>query len=88
MRRFFVMLSLVVVSACGGQPTAEEAPAAEQAPVAGEASEASEVDATALCTSGDSWACYCAQFKTADTCRSAQLRRCVWAYNRCTPTYE
>ncbi|NMO23591.1 hypothetical protein HPC49_53775 [Pyxidicoccus fallax] len=85
MRRFFVMMSLVVLSACGGQPPAEEAPAAEQTPAAGESG---EVDATALCTSGDTWACYCAQFKTADTCRAAQLRSCVWAYNRCTPTYE
>lgn len=85
MRRFVVMLSLVVVSACGGQPTADEVPAAEQAPAAGEAS---DVESTALCSSADTWACYCAQFKTADTCRQAQLRRCVWAYNRCTPTYE
>jgi hypothetical protein len=76
MRRFFVVMSLMALSACGGSPAEESAPAAE------------EREAQAGCTSGDSWACYCAQFKTSDTCRQANLRRCVWAYNKCSPTYE
>ncbi|QAT83636.1 hypothetical protein EJ065_2050 [Corallococcus coralloides] len=84
MRRFLVMMSLVALSACGGQPTEAEAPV-EQPPVTEETGAQS---ATPTCTSGDSWACYCATFKTSDTCRAAQLRRCVWAYNRCSPTYE
>lgn len=86
MRRFFVMMSLVALSACGGQPTEAEAPV-EQTPMAEEAGPEAQ-SATPTCTSGDSWACYCATFKTFETCRAAQLRRCVWAYNRCSPTYE
>lgn len=38
------------------------------------------------CTSGNSWECFCGQFKTYETCRPNQS--CVWAYNRCSPTYE
>ncbi|RKH11459.1 hypothetical protein D7V97_11060 [Corallococcus sp. CA053C] len=81
MRRFFVMMSLVALSACGGPPTEAEAPVAEESGPGAQS-------ITPTCTSGDTWACYCAQFKTSDTCRSAQLRQCVWSLNRCTPTYE
>jgi hypothetical protein len=84
MRRFFVMVSLAVLSACGGPPPAEEA-AAEQAPVADEAS-VGATGATPTCTSGNAWECYCGQFRTAETCRTE--RSCVWAFNRCSPTYE
>lgn len=83
MRRFFVMASLLVLSACGGQPGADES-SAEQAPVADEVSATSQYPTG--CTSGNSWECFCAQFKTFDTCRAQ--RSCVWAYNKCSPTYE
>ncbi len=84
MRRFFVMVSLAVLSACGGPPAVDEAPA-EQAPVADEAA-VDAMSGTPSCTSANAWECFCAQFRTADTCRP--VRSCVWAYNRCSPTYE
>jgi hypothetical protein len=82
MRRFIVMASLLVLSACGGQPAVEEAPA-EGAPVT---EEAGATGATSLTCTGNSWECFCAQYKTYDTCRAQ--RSCVWAYNKCSPTYE
>jgi hypothetical protein len=82
MRRFVVMASLLVLSACGGQ----EAPA-EGAPVNEEAGDTSAMSATGgTCTSGNSWECFCAKYKTYETCR--QVSSCVWAYNKCSPTYE
>ncbi|RKG78153.1 hypothetical protein [Corallococcus terminator] len=86
MRRFFVMMSLVALSACGGQPTEAEAPAEPAAEVGESGPGAQSLGPS--CTSGNSWECYCAQFRTFDTCRQAPLRQCVWAYNRCSPTYE
>ncbi|CAM3052843.1 hypothetical protein G4177_33365 [Corallococcus sp. ZKHCc1 1396] len=86
MRRFFVMMSLVALSACGGQPTEAEVPM-EQAPVAGEMGPEAQSQ-TPACTPGNTWECYCAQFRSFETCRQAPLRQCVWAYNRCSPTYE
>ena len=83
MRRFFVMMSLVALSACGGQPPAEEAPA-EQQPAAG------DVSATATCSSANAWECFCAQYKTSTTCNQASQGNwhCVWVNNKCEPTYE
>ncbi len=86
MRRFIMMASLLVLSACGGQPGVDEAPV-EQAQVSEESGATSARSETGTtCTTGNSWECFCAKYKTAETCR--QVSSCVWAYNRCSPTYE
>lgn len=83
MRRFFVMMSLVALSACGGPPSSEAAPAEP-------AQESGDVGATALCSSANAWECFCAQYKTSTTCNQASQGswHCVWVNNRCEPTYE
>ncbi|MFP2906269.1 hypothetical protein ACLESD_14620 [Pyxidicoccus sp. 3LFB2] len=85
MRRFFVMMSLVALSACGGQPPAAEETPVEQTPATEESGTGAQ-SAGPTCTSGNAWECFCGQFRTYDTCRPN--RSCVWAYNRCSPTYE
>ncbi|WP_163994828.1 hypothetical protein [Pyxidicoccus caerfyrddinensis] len=93
MRQFFVMASLVFVTACGGPPneqTATEPSVSEEAPTSGSAT-ADDVSAASVTPGPGSCGllppreCFCAQYKTAATCNASGA--CVWNYN-CQPTYE
>lgn len=81
MRRLLLAVSLLSLTACGGDMNAEEA----QAPAAVQGETSSELSIG--CT-GNSWECFCGQYKTQATCPSAS--RCYWDPNRvrCMPTYE
>jgi hypothetical protein len=93
MRRFFVMASLVFLTACGGpptDPTSTEPSASEEAQTSGsaaadEVSAASGTPGPGSCGLLPPRECFCAQYKTAATCNATRV--CVWNYN-CQPTYE
>lgn len=82
MRRIAVLAALLGLTACGGEMLPEEG----QVPVSTEEAAASEqVSAESTC-SGNSWECFCAQYKTQSSCST--VKSCVWYQNRCQPTYE
>ncbi|QRN98952.1 hypothetical protein JRI60_07950 [Archangium violaceum] len=87
MRRFILVAALLGLTACGGEEMPlEEAPALVSEARAGQVAEPASAEANAIICTGSSWECYCNSLKTEERCRT--VPSCVWAFNKCSPTYE
>ena len=83
MRRLFLAVSLLTLTACGGELTAEEI----QAPEATQSETSRTEAAVANCASPRE--CYCIQFTTPTTCSKATKYPCFWndISASCEPIY-